>query len=55
MVEQRGNVDEKAGVSPGRLTSLPFKARCWVLVPPSEVDVGRSASVEFPQASVAPV
>jgi hypothetical protein len=33
---------------PGRLTSLPFEARCWVLVPPSEVDVGRSASAEFP-------
>jgi hypothetical protein len=33
---------------PGRLTSLPFEARCWVLVPLSEVDVGRSASAEFP-------
>jgi hypothetical protein len=33
---------------PGGLTSHQFKARRWVLVPPSEVDVGRFASAELP-------
>ena len=40
---KRGNVDEKRVYIPGGLTSLPFEARRWVLAPPSEVDVGRSA------------
>jgi hypothetical protein len=49
LVEQRGNVDEKAGVSPRRIDFTSIQSSPLVLVPPSEVDVGRFASVELPR------
>ena len=47
-MEQRGHVDEERVYLPGGLTSPPFEARRWGLVPPGEVDVRRSAGAEFP-------